>query len=191
MRITAEPRSDQINADDLVGSPRTYTITGVDTGKAEQKYDISLEGETRVWRPPLTVLRTLIKCWGDDAAAWQGKRATLYCDEKVTFGREAVGGIRVSHVSGIDKPTTVSVTASRGKRQKVTIQPLQDAPQRPASIVPDTWRQIAAVFAQQGIEQTPGQWASQQLGRKLSGPEDITAEEGERLLQALTTGETP
>lgn len=129
MKITAEPRSDQINAEDFLGGPRTYTITGVREGTAEQKYDIGLEGEQRVWRPPLTVLRTLIKCWeSDDSADWIGKRVTLYCDEKVTFGKDTVGGIRVSHVSGIDKPATVSVTATRGRRVKVTVQPLADEP---------------------------------------------------------------
>lgn len=128
MKITAEPRSDQWNAEDFLGGPRTFTVAGVKVGTAEQKYDIALEGEQRVWRPPLTVLRILIKCWGDEAAAWTGKRVTLYCDERVTFGRDAVGGIRVSHVSHIDKPLTLNLTATRGKRQKVTVQPLPDAP---------------------------------------------------------------
>src|SRR5699024_986080 len=60
-------RSDQINYEDFVGGSRVYTIAGVRVGTAEQKYDIGLQGEERVWRPPLTVLRTLIACWGDDA----------------------------------------------------------------------------------------------------------------------------
>lgn len=132
MKITAEPRSDQINAEDFLSGPKTYTIAGIRDGTAEQKYDIALEGEQRVWRPPLTVLRTLMKAWeSDDSADWIGKRVTLYCDESVSFGRERVGGIRVSHVSGIEKPVTVSVTATRGKRTKVTVQPLPDAPTPP------------------------------------------------------------
>lgn len=129
MRITAEPRSDQQNAEDFLSGPRTFTVEGVKVGTAEQKYDIKLEGEQRVWRPPLTVLRTLIKCWGDNAADWSGKRVTLYTDESVTFGKDTVGGIRVSHASGIDKPVTLSVTKTRGKRGKVTVQPLPDAPE--------------------------------------------------------------
>lgn len=125
MKITAEPRSDQINYEDFVGGPKIYTIGGVRVGTAEQKYDIQLQGEERVWRPPLTVLRTLIACWGDDATVWQGRQAELYGDPSIRFGKEAVGGIRIKALSHLDEPKTVTVTVARGKRQKITIQPLQ------------------------------------------------------------------
>ena len=128
MKITAEPRSDQWNADDFVGGPRTFTIAGVKPGAAEQKYDVELvEGEGRVWRPPLTVLRLLIAAWGDDATVWVGRRVTLYRDPSIKFGRDAVGGIRVSHLSHIDKPLTVALTETRGKRAAHTVQPLVEA----------------------------------------------------------------
>lgn len=128
MRITAEPRSDQINFEDFISGPRVYTIGGVRVGTAEQKYDIQLQEEQRVWRPPLTVLRTLIACWGDDATVWQGRQAELYGDPSIRFGKEAVGGIRIKALSHLDEPKTVTVTVARGKRQKITIQPLQVAP---------------------------------------------------------------
>src|SRR5690625_2936295 len=128
MRITAEPRSDQINYEDFVGGSRVYTIAGVRVGTAEQKYDIGLQGEERVWRPPLTVLRTLIACWGDDAEVWQGRQVELYGDPSIRFGKDAVGGIRIKALSHLDEPKTVTVTVARGKRQKLTIQPLQQQP---------------------------------------------------------------
>lgn len=128
MRITAEPRSDQWNADDLVAGPRTFTIAGVKPGKAEQKYDIALEGEERVWRPPLTVLRLMLAAWGDEADKWVGQRVTLFRDPKVSFGSDAVGGIRISHMTGIDKPLVEELTVKRGKRSRFTVQPLIDAP---------------------------------------------------------------
>ena len=137
MKITAEPRSDQWNADDFVGGPRTFTIAGVKVGAAEQKYDIQLvEGEGRVWRPPLSMLRALLTAWGDDAAVWVGRRVTLYKDPNVRFGKDQPGGIRISHFSDIEKPLTVSLTVSRGKRQNFTFQPLPDLVQRdwPAEI---------------------------------------------------------
>jgi len=151
MKITAEPRSDQINADDFVGSPATYTIAGVRTGTAEQKYDIDLaEVQGRAWRPPLTMLRLLIAAWGDDATAWTGRRVTLYRDETVRFGPDAVGGIRVSHMSDLPtgkKPFTVKLTATRGRRVAVTVQPLDDA------VTPDPSQAAVDAFARGGITQ--------------------------------------
>ena len=136
MKITAEPRSDQWNADDFVGGSRVFTIAGVKVGTAEQKYDIELvEGEGRVWRPPLTVLRLLIEAWGDEAAAWVGRRVRLYRDESVRFGADAVGGIRIVALSDLTggKPLTAKVTMSRGRKAPVTIQPLVEAaPAKPA-----------------------------------------------------------
>src|SRR5690606_8053204 len=82
----------------------------------------------RVWRPAVTVLKLLVEAWGDDATQWVGRRATLYGDPDVKFGREVVGGIRVSHLSHIDKPLTVRLTVTRGKRELFTVQPLAEAP---------------------------------------------------------------
>lgn len=124
MKITAEPRSDQWNADDFVQGPRTFTIAGAKDGTAEQKYDILLEGSDRVWRPPLTVLRILLAAWGDETASWVGHRATLYRDPTVRFGPNEVGGIRVSHVSHIDGPMRISLSEKRGFRKMHTVQPL-------------------------------------------------------------------
>lgn len=127
MKITAEPRSDQFNADDLISGARTFTISGVNVGAAEQKYDIALAGEERAWRPPLTVLRMLLAVWGDDSDNWVGQQVTLYRDETVRFGKEQVGGIRVSHVTGISEPVSVRLTTARGKRGLLTVQPMPQA----------------------------------------------------------------
>lgn len=132
MRITAEPRSDQYNADDLIGGSRIVTVAGVRVGTAEQKYDIVLAGEERVWRPPLTVLRILIAAWGDDSTAWVGRRAEIYRDPGVTFGKEQTGGIRIRALSHIDKRLSVALTEKRGKRKMHVIEALTDAPESPA-----------------------------------------------------------
>ena len=76
------------------------------------------------------MLRLLIAAWGDEAKAWAGRRVTLYRDESIRFGPEAVGGIRVSHMSDLpgNKPFEVRLTSSRGKRATVRVEPLTDAP---------------------------------------------------------------
>lgn len=131
MKITAEPRSDQINSDDFIGSAQTYTIANVRVGSAEQKYDIELaEIKDKAWRPPLTMLRLLMHVWGDESDDWIGRRVTLYRDESVRFGSDAVGGIRISHMSHLPggKPLTVKLTKTRGRKQNYTVEPLPDAP---------------------------------------------------------------
>ncbi len=141
MKITAEPRSDQWNADDFAGGPRTFTIAGVKTGAAEQKYDIQLvEGEGRVWRPPLSMLRVLLNAWGDEAATWAGRSVTLYQDPNVRFGKETPGGIRISHLSHIGKTMKIPLTVSRGKRAMYTVEPLPDA----APVQQRDWRAESA-----------------------------------------------
>lgn len=154
MKITAEPRSDQWNYDDFIGGPRTFTIAGVKPGAAEQKYDIELvEGEGRVWRPPLTVLRVLIGAWGNDAADWAGKQVTLYGDPAIRFGKEAVGGIRVSHMSGLpnNKPFEIRVTAARGKRALVRVEPITDTPKPAAKQPPEQVTKAITAFESIGV----------------------------------------
>lgn len=150
MKITAEPRSDQWNADDFTGGPRTFTVAGVKNGTAEQKYDIELvEGEGRVWRPPLGMLRVLMNAWGDEAEAWVGRRVTLFKDPTVRFGKEVPGGIRISHLSNIgNKPLNVPITIARGTRRTYTVHPLLDAapptaPSIPADVVANTDKAVA------------------------------------------------
>jgi hypothetical protein len=129
MRVTIEKKTDQLNYEDFLhGITRVVTITGVKKGTKEQQYDIAIEGDNRVWRPAVTVLKLLVEAWGDDATQWVGRSALLYGDPDVTFGRDKVGGIRVSHVSHIDKPLTVKLTVTRGKRDSFTLEPLEDAP---------------------------------------------------------------
>lgn len=129
MKVTIEKKTDQLNYEDFLGgTTRIVTIAGVTRGTKEQQYDIHIEGDTRVWRPSVTVLKLLVAAWGDDATAWVGRRAELYGDPTVMFGRERVGGIRISRVSHIAKPITESLTETRGKRKAHTLEPLPDAP---------------------------------------------------------------
>jgi hypothetical protein len=123
------PKSDQLNAEDLLTGPRTFTVDKVSKGSAEQPVDIHLvEFPGRPFRPSKTVRRILVNAWGPDANTYTGRRMTLYRDPAVKFGGMDVGGIRVSHLSHIEKPLSVALTVSRGKRQAYKVLPLVDAP---------------------------------------------------------------
>jgi len=133
---TLAPNSDQLDAVDLIGQPRTFTITKVSKGSAEQPVDIHLAEFPRVWRPGKSMRRVLAACWGTDAAQWTGRRVTLYCDEKVRFGNDVVGGTRISHLSHIDGPKSIPLLISRGKSASFKVLPLADAP-APATFNPE------------------------------------------------------
>lgn len=144
MKITAETRSDQWNADDLISGPRTFVIAGARKGAAEQPYDIVFEGEEKVWRPPVTVRKILTAAWGDESDEWVGHRVTLFRDPTIRFGPNQVGGIRVSHMSHIDKPIKLALTTTRGKRSLFTVEPLHGAKVTPTDTTAPTTDQVAA-----------------------------------------------
>jgi hypothetical protein len=192
MKITAEPRSDQWNADDFIGGPRTFTIAGVKVGTAEQKYDIELvEGEGRSWRPPLTMLRLLIAAWGDDASVWTGRRVTLYRDESVRFGSDAVGGIRISHLSHLpgNKPLSAMLTTTRGRRGRHTVDPLPDA----EPTTPDRLG-IGALFDKGGLPKDRSDdrmiVTRKIIGRDVAAYADLKPADVDKLQVQLTTWDT-
>lgn len=129
------PRSDQMNSDDLMSGPRTFTIAEVRQGNsAEQPFDFILAEfpKGRPFKPSKTVRRILVMLWGKDASAYVGRRFTLYRDPNVRFGGQQVGGIRVSHMSHIDKAQKLALTETRGKKATHAIEPLpDDAPTSP------------------------------------------------------------
>ena len=121
--------SQQQNADEYVSGPKTVTVSEVKKGTAEQPVEVHLaEFPGKPFKPAKSVRRVLAKAWGTDASQWAGRRLTIYCDPDVRYAGKAVGGLRVSHVSHIDKPVTVALTVTRGKREPFTVQPLPDAP---------------------------------------------------------------
>ena len=124
---TIAPNSDQLDAVDLLSGPRTFTIERVSKGSAEQPVNIHLAEFPRVWRPGKSMRRVLVAIWGPDASAYVGRRLTLFCDETVVFGGVAVGGVRISAMSEIDKRRKVPLIVSRGKSAIWTVDPLPDA----------------------------------------------------------------
>jgi len=119
------PKSDQLNADDLISGPVTVTIAEVAKGTPEQPVDVRLvEFPGRAYRPSKSMRRVMVSAWGAEASTYAGHRITLFRNPEITFGRDKVGGIEISHLSHIDKPLTVALTATRGKRKNFTVTPL-------------------------------------------------------------------
>ena len=123
---TLVAKSDQLNADDLIGSPISITITKVTQGNPEQPINIYYEGcENKPWRPCKSMRRALVHIWGADGATYTGKSLSLYRDNGVKFGGMEVGGIRISHASHIKSAQQMALMATKGKRSLFTIQPLR------------------------------------------------------------------
>ncbi len=119
------PRSDQINADDLIGGEITIKIAGVKITPGEQPVSILIEGNRKVYRPCKSMMRVMVAAWGADSSAYRGQMLTLYREESVTWAGVAVGGIRISAMSGISGPLTLALSLNRKTRKQFTIQPLR------------------------------------------------------------------
>lgn len=121
------PTSDQLDAVDLLGGPRTFTIASISAGNGEQPVNIHLAEFPRVWRPGKSMRRVLVAAWGPETSVYVGRRVRLYCDPDVIFGKDRVGGTRISHLSHIGKALSVPLLVSRGKSAIFTVQPLAEA----------------------------------------------------------------
>jgi hypothetical protein len=107
------PKSDQINADDLIGGPKTITIREVQIkGGQEQPVSVYFEGSEKAFRPCKSMSRVMVAAWGPDAKQYTGRSMTLYRDPDVKWGGMAVGGIRISHMTHLDNALTLALTAT-------------------------------------------------------------------------------
>jgi len=141
VRKSIEPKSDQLNADDLLTGPITVTIEGVRRGDREQPIVVEISGH-RPYKPCKSMRRVLIAAFSDDPKGWIGQQMTLFCDPNVTWAGVKVGGIRISHLS-IDKPKTFLLTQTRGKKAEVTIKPISQLSPEDQKYIDDAKKQIA------------------------------------------------
>lgn len=136
-----EPKSDQLNADDLIAGPITVKITDVIINEqSEQKVIIRYEGDNgKPYKPCKSMARVMVEIWGgaDNGQSFIGQSMTLYRDPKVKWGGLDVGGIRISHMTGIERDTPVVLTVTKGKRAPMIIHPLKVASVRPVTAAVD------------------------------------------------------
>jgi len=150
LRDTITPKSDQLNADDLVETALTITVTAVKRGSsAEQPVFIEYENmEGRPYKPCKSMRRVLIAAWGDDGRKWVGNKIKLYCDQEIKFGGVRVGKIRISHLSNIPSDLSVMLSTSRGKRSQYDVRKLTDEHYPQAAFDANCARWISSIIAE-------------------------------------------
>jgi hypothetical protein len=169
MSSTIIPKSDQLNADDLLAGPRTVTITVVraSPASAEQPVMVSFDGDNgKPYMPCKSMRRVMVAVWGADASQYPGRSMTLFRDAEVTWGGMAVGGIRISHMSHLDAPMVLALTATKKTRKPYKVLPLvvtaPEPPRRTLSQFLDalevelrtaaTWEAVQAIEAREDVQ---------------------------------------
>lgn len=155
MRQVIIPKSDQLNADDLLAGPITIKITAVTVrGGQEQPVSISYEGdEGKPYKSCKSMNRVLVTAWGPDSSKYIGRSLTLYCDPKVKWGGMEVGGIRISHMSHIEKPLTLALTVTRANKKPYTVQPLAVEAQEPEPLISEAQKKrLEARIGELGLD---------------------------------------
>mgnify|MGYP000952184106 CR=1 FL=1 len=70
---TIAPKSDQLNADDMISGPRTITVTSVKLAAEDQPVSIHFVGDDgKPYKPCKSMRRVLVKAWGPDGAQYPG-----------------------------------------------------------------------------------------------------------------------
>jgi hypothetical protein len=183
------PKSDQMNSDDLMTGPRTFTIKEVRHGSADQPVEVVLAEfpADRPFKPSKTASRLMVAAWGKDSDAYIGQRMTLYRDPEVSFGRDKVGGIRISHMSGLKKTLTVALTTSRAKRSPYVVKPLLvDFPEQPPFRTDEQAKKLGALIREQGLEKAAAlDYFSRLIGRDIDSTAQLTKDEADKVIDAL------
>jgi hypothetical protein len=125
MTATIVAKSDQINAADLIGTSRTITIKEVRIKAGDdQPVTIIIEEDKKAFRPCKGVRRLLVRVWGPDASKYIGQSMTIYCDPTVTWAGKEEGGIRVSHMTGLNEKIVEFMRTSKAVTKPYEIRPL-------------------------------------------------------------------
>jgi hypothetical protein len=170
-------KSDQLNADDLLGMQKIITVTGVSRGSIESPITINYSGDNgRPFKPCKTVRKLILFAWGADGGAWVGRQMTVFTDPEVVYAGKKVGGIRISSMSGISKPFTVSLTETRGKKKdyKISVLQAQEKPNYP----PD---KFTAALPTMGAKVADGSMTSEQIITRCEQSGKLTDEQREQI----------
>lgn len=123
---TIIPKSDQLNADDLIAGSKIIKIRDIKGGDDEaQPVSIYFYGDNnKPFKPCKSMRRVLVQLWGADGLQYIGRRITVFRDDSVKWAGVEIGGIRISHASHLKEATRVLVTTAKNKRTPITIEVL-------------------------------------------------------------------
>lgn len=208
-----QAKSDQLNADDLIGGPVDVTIKGFKiVGGKDQPIWLDIGAEGRPWKPCKTMTRLIVAITGStDARAWVGMRIRLYRDPTAQYGGVSVGGVRLSHSSSVSEIKTFLLTEKRGKKRSWTVHPLAPEEARTAntSAAPDVvvaapetapeidprireeWHNIKALYVDRKADlwddatrdKFSRAWTAELARLGITGPTDLTTQKLETLAQ--------
>jgi len=123
---TIVAKSDQLNADDLIGTSKTIKITKVSLIAGDQPVVINYDGdEGKPYKPCKGMRRAMVRAWGSDGDKYVGRSMVVWCNPQVTWAGSEVGGIQISHMSHIEKKIIFSLAMNRKKKVPYTILPLE------------------------------------------------------------------
>lgn len=194
LRDTIIPKSDQLNADQLLGGEMVVTVNNVRRGDGDQPIIIGYDGDNgRPYKPCKSMRKVLVFAWGEDGNQWVGRSMTLFCDTNVMFGGIKVGGIRISHMTDIERDVSVSITATRGKKTPYVIKKLdapktQQSPQKQPETPEIRTPKMIAAFAKLSVTE---QQLAAHLKRETSSVgllSDSELKELSKTYKAITTG---
>lgn len=155
--VTIIPKSDQLNADDLIAGAKTIRIREMkQTDSEQQPISIYFEGDNnKPYKPSKSMRRVLVQLWGTNGLEYIGRSLTLFRDETVKWAGEAVGGIVISHASHIDGIKKVASTVAKGKKRFLTIAPIDYVAPEPI----DPTKSISVLNESKNLEELKSNWS--------------------------------
>lgn len=153
MTETTQAKSNQLNADDLHGTTINAKITNVSRVEGDQPIKVNFEGDNnKPFMPCKSMRRIMVQAWGADGSKYIGQTMTLYRDANVKWAGQPVGGIRISHMTGINKKMVVVLAESQKNRKPFTVMPLAVEVSQEELIKQAAKRAINAIGAADSVE---------------------------------------
>ena len=188
-------KSDQITAAELMGITINVKIAGLTVKNSEkQKWTMRLEGNDKFFRPCLGMRRLIAEIWGGPEN-YAGGSMTLYRETDTRYGADEVGGVRISHMTGIEAQIEVTVPIRRGVFRTYLIRPLRvEAPKpAPTTAAPENAFELAHAAASKGTDAFKEWWNSDvgKTCREAVKPNMAEIKATAAAADAATTDEAP